>query len=112
MISCDDEEFELERADEGEGGERKKFEVELKSKKQWSLQWQELAKRIRSRNEQYTQGRLRKYVQTKNRRIKIGDAFVGMNRSGSQLDSEVLGWDNGKTPGRANLLRQNILVRN
>ena len=34
MISCDDEEFELGRADEGEGGERKKFEVELKSKKQ------------------------------------------------------------------------------
>ena len=37
---------------------------------------------------------MRKYVQTKKRRIKIGDALVGMKRRGSQLRmvvSEVCG---------------------
>ena len=37
------------------------------------------------RTEQYTQGRLRKYVQTKKRNMNDGEAFVGMKRSGSQL---------------------------
>jgi len=31
------------------------------------------------------QGRLRKYVQEKKRKMKIGEAFVGMKRRGSQL---------------------------
>jgi hypothetical protein len=30
-------------------------------------------------------GRLRKYVQEKKRKMKIGEAFVGMKRRGSQL---------------------------
>jgi hypothetical protein len=40
---------------------------------------------MRSRNEQYTHGRFRKYVQTKKRKMNIGEALVGMKRSGSQL---------------------------
>jgi hypothetical protein len=32
---------------------------------------------------------LRKYVQTKKRRMKIGDALVGMKRRGSQLSGSV-----------------------
>jgi len=40
---------------------------------------------MRSRNEQYKHGLLRKYVQTKKRKMKDGDAFVGMKRRGSQL---------------------------
>jgi len=40
---------------------------------------------MRRRNEQYTHGRLRKYVHTKKRKINIGEAFVGMKRRGSQL---------------------------
>jgi len=38
--------------DEGLGGERKKPVGEEKSKKQWSDQWQEEAKRMSSRKEQ------------------------------------------------------------
>lgn len=49
-------------------------------------------KRINSRNEQYTQGRFRKYVQTKKRKTNVGDAFVGINRSGSQLKREKIIW--------------------
>jgi len=40
---------------------------------------------MRRRKEQYTHGRLRKYVQTKKRKMKIGEAFVGMKSRGSQL---------------------------
>lgn len=40
---------------------------------------------MRRRKEQYTHGRLRKYVQTKKRKMKIGEALVGMKRRGSQL---------------------------
>jgi hypothetical protein len=57
-----------------------------KSKKHRSDQLQEVRKRIRRRMEQYTHGRLRKYVQIKKRNMKAGEALVGMNRSGSQLD--------------------------
>ncbi len=57
----------------------------LKSKKQWSDQWHDEAKSIKRRNEQYTHGRFRKYVQTKKRKMKIGEAFVGMKRRGNQL---------------------------
>jgi hypothetical protein len=42
-------------------------------------------KRIRRSTEQYTHGRFKKYVQTKKRKMKAGDALVGMKRSGSQL---------------------------
>lgn len=37
------------------------------------------------RNEQYTHGRFRKYVHMKKRKMKMGEAFVGMNSRGSQL---------------------------
>lgn len=47
-------------------------------------------KRMRSKKEQYTQGRLRKYVQTKKRKIKVGEALVGMKRSGNQLERVLL----------------------
>ena len=57
----------------------------LKSKKQWSDQWHEDANRIKSRKEQYTHGRLRKYVHMKKRKMKMGEALVGMKRRGSQL---------------------------
>jgi hypothetical protein len=40
---------------------------------------------MRRRNEQYRHGLLRKYVQTKKRKMKDGDALVGMKRRGSQL---------------------------
>jgi hypothetical protein len=42
-------------------------------------------KRIRSKNEQYTHGLFRRYVEMKKMRTKAGEAFVGMNNSGSQL---------------------------
>jgi hypothetical protein len=42
----------LEARYEFDGGETKKPLVLLKSKKQWSDQWQELAKRMRRRKEQ------------------------------------------------------------
>lgn len=57
----------------------------LKSKKQWSDQWHDEANSMRSRNEQYTHGLFRKYVQTKKRKMNIGEALVGMKRRGSQL---------------------------
>lgn len=56
-----------------------------RSKKHRSDQLHEVRKRIRSRMEQYTHGRLRKYVQMKKRNMKAGEALVGMNRRGSQL---------------------------
>jgi hypothetical protein len=56
-----------------------------RSKKHRSDQLHEVRKRIRRRMEQYTHGRLRKYVQIKKRNMKAGEALVGMNRSGSQL---------------------------
>lgn len=61
----------------------------LKSKKQWSDQLQEEAKRMTSRKEQYTHGRLRKYVHTKKRQMNIGEALVGRKRSGSQLGERL-----------------------
>lgn len=57
----------------------------LKSKKQRSDQWQDVTKRMSRSTEQYTHGRLRKYVQTKKRKMNAGEAFVGMKRRGSQL---------------------------
>ena len=56
-----------------------------RSKKHRSDQLHEVRKRIRRRMEQYTHGRLRKYVQIKKRNMKAGEALVGMNRRGSQL---------------------------
>jgi hypothetical protein len=41
---------------------------------------------MRRRNEQYTHGRFRKYVQMKKRNMKMGEAFVGINSRGSQLE--------------------------
>jgi hypothetical protein len=55
------------------------------SKKQWSDHWHDEANRIIRRKEQYTQGRLRKYVQRKKMKMKIGEALVGIKRRGSQL---------------------------
>lgn len=60
-------------------------QLDEKSKKQWSAQLHEEAKRTSSKNEQYTQGRLRKYVQIKKRKMNTGEAFVGMKSSGNQL---------------------------
>jgi len=57
----------------------------LKSKKQWSDQWHDEANSMSSKNEQYTHGLLRKYVHRKKRKMKMGEAFVGMKSSGSQL---------------------------
>lgn len=50
MLVLPDEKFETRY--DVEGGETKKPLVLLKSKKQWSDQWQELAKRMRRRKEQ------------------------------------------------------------
>ncbi len=70
-----------DRLEDGRGSNQ----LLLKSKKQWSDQWHDDAKSMRRRKEQYTHGRLRKYVQMKKRKMNIGDAFVGMKRRGSQL---------------------------
>ena len=61
-----------------------------KSKKHRSDQLHDVRKRTSSRNEQYRHGRLRKYVQTKKRNMKDGDALVGMKRRGSQLQRTVV----------------------
>lgn len=63
-----------------------------KSKKHRSDQLHEVRKRISNKNEQYTQGRFRKYVQTKNRNMKAGEALVGMKRRGSQLRVSISIW--------------------
>jgi hypothetical protein len=40
---------------------------------------------MRRRKEQYTHGRLRKYVHMKKRNMNMGEAFVGIKRRGNQL---------------------------
>jgi hypothetical protein len=67
------------------GRGRASNQFDEKSKKQWSAQLHELAKSTNSRKLQYTHGRFRKYVQTKNKNMKSGEAFVGMKSRGSQL---------------------------
>jgi len=59
--------------------------LDPKSKKHRSDQLHDVRKRMSKRKEQYTHGRLRKYVQTKKRKMKAGEALVGMKSSGSQL---------------------------
>ena len=82
------------------GTDRGSNQLFPKSKKQRSDQLQLVRKRIRRRNEQYTHGRLRKYVQAKKRKIKVGEAFVGIKRSGSQLDRVAIHDQSKKTPRR------------
>jgi hypothetical protein len=48
---------------------------------------------------------LRKYVQTKKRRMKIGDALVGMKRRGSQLRTVV-----SETCGKGAWIMRNMTV--
>lgn len=64
---------------------RGKNQLAEASKKHWSDQLQDVKNRMTSSTLQYTQGRCRKYVARKKSTMNAGEAFVGMNRRGSQL---------------------------
>ena len=101
----------------GTGG-RASNQLLLKSKKHRSDQLHEVRKRMISRKLQYTHGLLRKYVQMKKRKMKAGEAFVGMKRRGSQLEQEYrsvrqtmghgVGRDEAEGGGTTDLRRQNM----